>query len=473
MATASNVYDQVLYLNRPYAQTHPERLHLLAHLHGLHPPPVEQARVLELGASEGGNSIPIAVSLPEARITAIELAAVPVERGNRVIRDLGIGNVRLLQMNILDVTPEFGEFDYIVAHGVYSWTPPHVRDKMLGIIGTNLAKNGVAFVSYNTYPCGYLRRILRDMMHFRMQGIADPLAHLERAKEILRLIVDGRPDANAFDRAVAKEAQDILDRGDSAIYHDYLSEAYDPVYFRDFVAHAASHELGYVADANTLDTWNPRLSPQAMEKAAEFAAGDRICREQYLDLLRLCSFRQSLLCHADQCASENGFTEEWAEDRAIGLYMASSARETGEGKFAGPTGANVTTSHAGVIGLLRRLSTLWPRAERIATAAAAELALALFRRGMLELRILPGRAVRAGDRPSTEPLARYQARRGDPQVITLDHHTIAIEDENARKFLQLLDGTRDRAAIAQAMDCDIAEVDVQLDRLSRYAMLLS
>ena len=91
----------------------------------------------------------------------------------------------------------------------------------------------------------------------------------------------------------------------------------------------------------------------------------------------------------------------------------------------------------------------------------------------MDLRVLPGKAVRAGDRPSTEALARYQARRGDPQVITLDHRAIAVEDETARKFLQLLDGTLDRAGLASAMECETVEVDAQLHRLGRYSMLLA
>ncbi|MGH9591634.1 MAG: hypothetical protein ACRD5L_00980, partial [Bryobacteraceae bacterium] len=82
-----NAYDQVAYFNRPYSQTHPDHLAVIGRLHGLDAPPVERARVLDLGASEGGNIIPMAISLPGAQFTGIDLAAIPVERGNQVIRD--------------------------------------------------------------------------------------------------------------------------------------------------------------------------------------------------------------------------------------------------------------------------------------------------------------------------------------------------------------------------------------------------
>jgi len=126
-----NPYDRLAYVNQPIAQTHPDRLALLARLHGMEPAPLERARVLDLGASEGGNIIPMAMTLPSAEFTGIDLAALPVERGQRAIQELGLRNVRLLQKDLLDVDACFGKFDYIIAHGLYAWTPPVVRDKIL------------------------------------------------------------------------------------------------------------------------------------------------------------------------------------------------------------------------------------------------------------------------------------------------------------------------------------------------------
>jgi len=54
------------------------------------------------------------------------------------------------------------------------------------------------------------------------------------------------------------------------------------------------------------------------------------------------------------------------------------------------------------------------------------------------------------ERPVASPLARLQAlSRG--QVSTLLHTTVAIADANALKLLPLVDGTRDRAALAAAL----------------------
>src|SRR5262249_27417873 len=161
----------------------------------------------DLGASEGGNIIPMAATLPRAPFTGIDLAGVPVERGNQVIQDLGLKNVRIEQMNLLDVDRGFGEFEYIIAHALYACPPQEVREKVLDIARANLSPNGVAFISYNTYPGGYVRRILRDLMLEWIGDATDPATKLARAREALQQVVLGRPDPDKLDAALAAEAR--------------------------------------------------------------------------------------------------------------------------------------------------------------------------------------------------------------------------------------------------------------------------
>ncbi|HEX4608974.1 MAG TPA: class I SAM-dependent methyltransferase, partial [Urbifossiella sp.] len=86
----SNSYDEVPYESHPYAQTHPSRLAVVARLFGLTPPPVETARVLELGAAAGGNLIPVAAAFPQSRCVGIDLSARQVADGEQFIRQLGL-----------------------------------------------------------------------------------------------------------------------------------------------------------------------------------------------------------------------------------------------------------------------------------------------------------------------------------------------------------------------------------------------
>ena len=60
----------------------------------------------------------------------------------------GVQNLDLRTASITDVTPEWGTFDYIVAHGVFSWVPRDVAEKVLQICAEQLTENGLAYVSF-------------------------------------------------------------------------------------------------------------------------------------------------------------------------------------------------------------------------------------------------------------------------------------------------------------------------------------
>src|SRR5437764_4739522 len=120
----ANPYDEVLYKGHPFAQTHPDRLGTIARLFGMSPAPPDDCRVLELGCGDGGNLIPMAYILPGSRFIGIDAGRRGLDNGSALVQTLGLGNIELRHMDLLETDPGLGMFDYIVAHGVYSWTPP-------------------------------------------------------------------------------------------------------------------------------------------------------------------------------------------------------------------------------------------------------------------------------------------------------------------------------------------------------------
>ncbi len=173
-ADASFAYDQVLYSSHALPQTHPDHLATLAMLFGMRPAPAESCRVLELGCGNGANLIPMALTLPGSRFAGIDLAGVPIAAARELAGRLELGNIVFHQLDVTELSPGFGEFDYVIAHGLYSWAPPAVRDKLLAVCKANLAPHGVAYVSYNTYPGCHLRNMIREMLLYQTRDIADP-----------------------------------------------------------------------------------------------------------------------------------------------------------------------------------------------------------------------------------------------------------------------------------------------------------
>ena len=187
-------YEQLPYESGPQYPTHPNCLATVATLMGMQPPDVGHARVLELGCGNGGNLIPMAATLPDSRFLGIDLSPRHISQGVTWIRMAGLDNIELRAANLLDLSGELGQFDYIICHGVYSWVPAPVREKILCICRDQLTSQGVAYISYNTYPGWHFRGIAKDMLHFHTRHLEDPEQRLAEARGLLNFLVQSIPD---------------------------------------------------------------------------------------------------------------------------------------------------------------------------------------------------------------------------------------------------------------------------------------
>jgi len=160
-------YAEVPYDSLPIPDTHPERLEALGYLFGLSAADPGACRVLELGCASGGNLIPLAFYFPRSRFLGVDLYANQIADGQALIDAVGLDNVTLRQGDILDLDPvALGQFDYVIVHGVYSWVPDAVRERILTLCAAVLAPEGIGYVSYNTLPGWRMRGMLRDVLGY-------------------------------------------------------------------------------------------------------------------------------------------------------------------------------------------------------------------------------------------------------------------------------------------------------------------
>ena len=85
---------------------------------------IRRCRVLELGCASGGNLIPMAMDFPDSEFLGIDLSARQIEAGKVHLANLKPRNIELRAASIMDVDAGYGQFDYIICHGVFSWVPP-------------------------------------------------------------------------------------------------------------------------------------------------------------------------------------------------------------------------------------------------------------------------------------------------------------------------------------------------------------
>jgi SAM-dependent methyltransferase len=391
---SSRPYDAVRYPTYPRIETHPDRLAAVATLAGMAPAPVTRCRVLELGCGDGGNLIPMAYFLPGSSFAGVDLAAGAIGQGRELVRALKLRNIELREADLRDLDRNAGAFDYILAHGLYSWIPPDVRDRLMALCAELLAPQGVAYLSYNTWPGRHERHILREVLLYHLREARAPQQRLREARRLLRAI--GTPAA----LEMAASPDDLL-------FHDDLAPVSDPIWFRDFAAHAEAHGLQYLGDVGP----GPRSS------------GD----EQYDDFLRMRAFRQSLICRA-------GIALEQPAAALMPRFLFS---------IASPEMAQDAVTAA-----LRDAYPLPLPFDELAPYAGADLAerlFALYQAGVVDVHVFDFPCEEtATAHPRATRLARAQAK-GSRFVTGVRHHLVEL-NESDRELILKLDGRRRRAS---------------------------
>ena len=473
MSAAHTSYDDVAYPSMIFAKSHPDRMAVIARLHGLMPPPVETARVLQIGGGDGLDAIALAAALPRATFVNFDIAPKPIARGRRWADAAGLANIRHALLDILEAGARLaGPFDYIIAHGLYAWVPQQVRAAIMPLIGRLLAPNGIAFVSYNTFPGGHSRVALREMMRHHVARIADPAAQLTAVRLLLRGFVTPQPNDEPITAAMRREAEAALTYPDGLLFHDGLNEFYHPQSLTTVVNDAQAHRLHYLGDAAAGGLEKGFLNPDR----AGMSEADLLDRLQARDYSSGRYFRTSLFVHADAAFSRvvdcNAARAMWATTHAVDMG--------GGGQF------RIGTRNAGVgdprrAATLRRLIACRPDRVAVAELVDDDDALAALchhaLEGVIELSTTPPLfSLTPADQPRASALARMQIAEGQPRIATLDHRMIALDDESLRRLTCLLDGTRDRAALtrdwAALPAAALMPLDQALTSIAREALLI-
>ena len=301
----SNTYTEVPYHSDAFGQSSPETLEVIATLFGLTPPPAATARVLELGCASGGNLMPFAARHERSHCVGIDLVELQIEQGQQILKATGLANVTLTTMSIDDIDASFGQFDYIICHGVYSWVPASVQDAILRVCKNNLSPDGVAYVSYNTYPGWKTKEIVRDAMLLRAGGGTSAQEKLGRAKGMVEFLHQRAPVGSVL-KAILNDAVPSLDKsGEHYLMHEYLELCNAPCYFKDFLARAQPHGLAYLGEAQPQIMFASNFGQDVAGPLLAELSHSQVELEQYLDFVVNRTFRQTLLVHAPHISRLN------------------------------------------------------------------------------------------------------------------------------------------------------------------------
>ena len=480
--TDLNTYDEVPYSAKPFYDTHPDHLAAIGTLYGLEPPTVDGCRVLELGCANGANLLPMAVALPDSTFVGVDLSSRQVEDGLETLQRLGVKNAQLRAMSILDIDESLGQYDYIICHGVFSWVPPEVQDKILDIASKNLVPGGLAYVSYNTFPGWHIRAIAREMLKFHVRNETTLSKRLNRAQAFLEFIVASLPNSQTpYGQLLKDEIQLLHETDASYLAHEHLEQFNQPMYFSEFMERASKHRLQFVSEARFSTTMG-RLSPEALAQVQQFA-DDRIALEQYLDFFQQRTFRRSILCQQGLRVEDSPSLKNLERLRFMANIGPASEKPDLSPKVAETfRGADrtMTTDHPAAKAAALIIWERWPQRltfEELSRAvndrladwpdAAVELPEVLLKMavgGLVGIKASPARFMATvSDRPTASPVARMQASQ-QPIITNLQHQSVMLQELDL-SVLKLLDGSRSREEIVRDLIQQVLEgsVSIQTD----------
>lgn len=485
MASAQpNTYDQLPYLSRPRRNCHPDTYATVARLMGMEPAPVDNCRVLEIGCSTGGNLTPLAMSLPNSEFVGIDLSSVQIAMAKKMAADLGVDNVAYEAMSLTDLTPEHGQFDYIICHGVYSWVPEFVQQKIFEVCSKNLSPQGVAYISYNTYPGWHLRMPAREIMLYFLRRVKDPAHRTEAARSFFNFVVENNPFPDSvYGRLMSQEAKLLSDHEDYYLAHEHLDSDNRPCYFYEFMEQASKYHLQYLG--NSEPEYQLRELPEQARTVLPQTAQTLVELEQYIDMIMGRTFRRSLLCHADVKLNRAPETET-----VFSLLATSAAKPVNDApnhkhpqveKFHNPRGNELSTGNAITRAIYWKLWDEAPQPVPVpqlvpflddvlgpdwaaSDKAKRDTVAATLLEGYLNLAVslqthIPAFVTTISDKPETTRLARYWVRQF-PTAPSLRHQEVPLT--NLQRFLlahctgeltraELIDGLQ-QAASAKLID---------------------
>ncbi|MFT4622116.1 MAG: SAM-dependent methyltransferase [Myxococcota bacterium] len=460
---AERAYDAVPYTSKPFPETHPDRMFLVAQLVGLDPPPVHTARILELGCASGGNLVPIAARLPGTTCVGVDISGVQIRDGQARVAALGLTNCTLIHANLADLEP-LGPFDYVLVHGVWSWVPPAVQEAILGHLNVALADGGLATVSYNTYPGWYRRGMVREMCRWHVRDLPTEPERVEQARTLVAFLLSALEGSTSHHaEAIRQEARLLQQTDETYLTHGLLAEVNTPCWFHEMAERVQAAGLTIVGDADLSTLLHDDLSAGARGALGGLDPGS-VRHEQLADLVRNRTFRRSILARA---GARPCHPPRWTP--VLDCTVSTLARQVDRSTFVAFRGSRFTVRDpllVAALGLLvaRRPQTvgfgdLLERAcarvgrppDGSAAAALAQSLLALMAKRAVQLypRDL-GIVVAPGPRPVACPVIRERAAQGDA-VPNLRHESFVLRTMD-RHLVQLLDGTADTTALVHRLE---------------------
>lgn len=209
----------------------------------------------ELGCGQGLTANLLAASHPDAVFHGVDFHGEHIAAARAMAEVAGLFNVTFHQRDFGACAddPDLPMFDYVVAHGVYSWVGPEAKADIVRFLDRRLKPGGVALVSYNNVP-GWARLapLQALLMAHSRASTGGSIARLRHGLDIARRMQAAGAEALAdvpLPDPAAPLAGRSVEEGEAYLAHEYLNAHWRPLLHADVAADLATAGLAFAGSA--------------------------------------------------------------------------------------------------------------------------------------------------------------------------------------------------------------------------------
>ena len=376
----------------------------------------------------------MAVQFPQASFVGVDIDEAAIASAQATAQEAGLTNIALLMQSLEDLPKALGEFDYILAHGVYSWVPSHVREQLWLVAKERLAPGGLFYMSYNV-SAGW-----EHLKPYR-QSLLDRVKHVASAEEQIEIAIKETQSTLAKLPSEAVQLQKALrlallmaEEQPGYFLSEYLATENTSMSVDEVLKSANTNALRYLGDADAATDSLSNINSSSRSTINELQASAGISRLEARDRIVKCRYRSALFVKATDVAP---FSE--MESLQLGLSTLLEKTEVKVGHFRFEPAEDrmwrFQTKDALTVRIIDYLGPYFPHSislEQLCEALNVELTQvlprvrALHEGGHLGLRSLPVRPIDK-DARRVSWLRREAATR--ECVTDLWHRPGAVSDE--------------------------------------------
>jgi SAM-dependent methyltransferase len=242
----------------------------------------------DLGCGQGVTAAILAATHPAAVFHGMDAMPAHIDHARRLAAAATIPN---LQLHAVDFAAAIGlelpQFDYIVAHGVYTWIGAEAQCAVRRFIDRRLKPGGLVYLSYNAMP-GWARDLPFQglLREFGRTSRGDNLGRLTASAELARTLA-GAGVASLAASFIIKELQERPeDYPPAYLVHEFMPPAWQPLYVTEVRRDMATIGLQPVGSATLSENFDWMVVDEtARQTLGAIADPDsrELVRDYYLD----------------------------------------------------------------------------------------------------------------------------------------------------------------------------------------------